>query len=45
MWIICLAKKAMYFVQFIIGSKELVLKATDNKKREEEIVASSGLDH
>jgi len=45
MWIIYMAKKAMYFVQFIIGSKELVLKATDNKKREEEIVTSSGLDH
>ena len=28
----------MYFVQFVIGSKENLIKATDNKKRVKEIV-------
>ena len=38
MWLVHMAMNFMYFVQFIIGDKENLIKATDNKKRVKEII-------
>ena len=38
MWLVHMAMNFMYFVQFIVGDKENLIKATDNKKRVKEIV-------
>ena len=37
MWIVHMSLQVGYFVHFIVGTKELLLKATDNKKRTEEL--------
>ena len=40
-WILHMSLQVKYFVQFVIGAKENLIKATDNKKRVKEIIENT----